>query len=141
MADENDIYPDESLHSDAVYDAVTDNCDFHSRQSEATLHNTLWRLPKPILEFVKKRVTIRWKQKNHVAILLTNHGKLPFTIVLDTKLENESMKVRIAILGLKIAEAYLHENPSLKTTREKLATKWGFDLSVLDNESIWGLTY
>jgi hypothetical protein len=141
MADSNDDYPDQSFHFEAAYDVLTDNCHSHSRQAEVTLHNTLWRLPKPILEFVKERVTIQWKQKNHVAILLTNHGKLPFTIVLDTKLENESMKVRIAILSLKIAEAYLRENPSLKTTREKLATQWGFDLSVLENESIWGLTY
>jgi hypothetical protein len=90
---------------------------------------------------VKERVAIHWKPKNHVAILLANDSKRPHAIVLDTKLENEAMKVRVGILSLKIAEAYLLENPSLKVTRKELATQWGVDLAVLENESIWGLTY
>jgi hypothetical protein len=51
------------------------------------------------------------------------------------------MQVRTGILSLKIAEAYLLDNPQLKTTREELATQWGTDLAVLKNDSIDGLAY
>jgi hypothetical protein len=62
-------------------------------------------------------------------------------IILDTKLENESMPVRVAILSLKIAEAYLLANSSIKLQRKELAAQWGVDLAPLENESIEGLTY
>lgn len=84
---------------------------------------------------------IYWKKKNNVAVLLADDFQKRFTIVLDTKLENESMEVRVGILALKIAEAYLLENPSLKVTREELATRWGVNLTVLQNEAIQGLTF
>ncbi len=128
-------YPDPSFRMEAVYGAV-DNCSCHSRQSEVTLHRALWPLPKNIVEFVKERVTIHWKQKNHVAILLTNDSKRPYTIVLDTKLENESMKVRVGVLSLKIAEAYLLENSSHKVTRKELATQWGVDSGIRERKHL-----
>ncbi len=139
-----DIDSEDYLHptyrAEAIYEVV-DNCYCHSRQSEATIHHALWPLPKPIIEFVKERVSIHWKRRTDVAVLLTSDSKRPYTIVLDTKLENQSMQVRVGILNLKIAEAYLLNNPQLKTTREELATQWGTDLAVLKNDSIDGLAY
>jgi len=126
---------------EAVSEAA-EHCLFHSSQSEAAIHSALWPLPQPIIEFVRDRVSICWKQRNRVAVLLPKGtSERPYTIILDTKLENESMKVRVGIMSLKLAEAYLLENPSLKATREELATQWGVDLIVLENDSIWGLTY
>jgi len=137
----NDDYPHPTFRVEAICEIVESCGSFHSRQSEATLHRALGPLPKYILEFVKHRVRFIWKKKNHVAVLLASDSQKAYAIVLDTKLENVSMEVRVGILGLKIAEAYLLEEPSLKVTREELATRWGVDVTVLKNEAIQGLTF
>ena len=137
---ETEEFPDQYFRADAISKALED-CSCHSRQTEATLHEVLWPLPKKVIEFVTEKVSIHWKQKNHVAILLANGSKKPFTIILDTKLENESMKVRVGIIALKIAEAYLDANIVIRSTRAELVAQWGIDLDVLNSESICGLTY
>jgi hypothetical protein len=136
----NDDYSHPTFRAEGVHEALG-NCSWHSRQSEITIYDALWPLPKRIIEFFTAKVSVQWKRKNHVALLLESAPKKPYLIVLDTKLENESRPVRIGIVCLKIAEAYILENPSIKMTREELATEWGIDLSVLQNESISGLTY
>jgi hypothetical protein len=50
----NDDYPDPTFRADAVYEAMG-NCWCHSRRSEITIHNALWLLPRPVIEFFTKK--------------------------------------------------------------------------------------
>lgn len=123
-------------------DEVVGGWQKHSRQSEATLWDTLWHVPDDVLSFVKDDVHVVWKRASQVALLLRT-GELGkrYTIVLDTKIECQSRGVRQAILALKIAEAYLLDHPREGTTREEMVKDWDIDLGVLEGEHAWGFDY
>lgn len=139
QTNDDDYHPTERAGD--IWEIIEDSCYCHSRQAEATVHQALWPLPKLIVRWVKNNVEIRWKRKNDVAVLHDYNARRPYLIILDTKLENESIAIRKAILVLKIAEAYLIGNPSGEVTREELAVQWGAELAVLDSEAVQGLRY
>jgi len=126
----------------AEADEIVPNWRQHSRQTESRNYDILFYLPDDVLEFVRKRVQVVWKRGKQVAAMVPpQETSKRYLIILDTKLENQSMDVCRAIFALKIAEAYLSANPRLKATREELVKSWDIDLGVLEGEHAWGFEY
>jgi len=107
----DDQYQYDDERASDIWDFIETSCLCHSRQIEATVHMALWPLPKRIIQWTKKNVEIIWKRKNDVAVLHEWSTDRPYLIMLDTKIKNESMAIRVAILVSKIAEAYLIGKP------------------------------